>query len=1119
MKKHWSTIKSMLHPLKWIVPSVMLLAAGGEIQAHESESTISMETQQSTAKTITGKVRDVNGEPLIGVSVAVKGTTTGTMTDMSGHYSLKIEGASAQLVFSYVGYKTVTLTANKTLIDVTLQEDATMIDEVVVVGYGVQKKENLTGAIATVDLGKALDSRPVADVGRALQGAVPGLSVTTSSGELGKAPSIKIRGGNMSPNSQNGGEALILLDNVEISDITLINPDDIESITVLKDASSSSIYGARGANGVILVTSKNKNKNESIRVSYSNNFAWRTTTKTPTQLPAWQQADINLQGVKRLNGALDYNIVGNMKVNAQVMQKMKEWDELYGGQNLGREMEYGRDFEINDSGTYFYRSWDWYDMFVRDWTPQQSHNASISGGSEKFSYNASLGYMSQEGMTKVNSDNFHRYNGALSVNSKLSKYVAVRANMMYSSSTKEEPYIYNSLGPVYDYMYYLYRWQPVYPYGTYEGKEFRSAITDLNQAEMMKTQKDYWRLGAGLTLNLMEGLTLDTDFYYDVNDNFNKQNGSRLYGYNIFAAQTSLTTLANSYGDYTNGDFMKLKESRGKVQKYTSNTVGTYTKTLNKAHTFKFMLGANIESSEYRMMEGTREQLFDSNLPELNLGYGRQLVGADHVEWAVAGFFGRVNYDYQGKYLLELNGRYDGSSKFPDGDKFGFFTSGSVGYRITEEKFMEPLKPFLSDLKLRASYGEIGSQDVPAASYLSKITMKSNSGWMSGGQMNIGADNPTIVNSRLTWEKIKTVDVGFDMRLWENKIGVTFDWYRKKTVDLHSQGDPLPDTLGGSAPKTNFGELETPGWELAVDFYHKFDNGFGINLGAQLSDTYTKVTKWSRDAANLPGYGSGGEGWYKVTNNYREGMKLGDIWGYKVDRLFQESDFNADGSLKAGIPDHSKIYGATKIEPGYVKYKDLDGDGVIYHGNGTSDESGDKAVIGNMFPRYEYGFTIGADYKGFDFKIFFQGVGKRHIWAAGNQVLPGYTSGEPFYKGAEDYWTPENTGAFYPAPYDYKQATKYSYEINDRYLLNMAYLRAKTLTLGYTLPAELVKKAYMQKVRVYFTGENLFEFDKVKPAIDAETGIKMVEKRQDSRNFGRSYPYYRTVSFGLQVVF
>lgn len=848
----------------------------------------------------------------------------------------------------------------------------------------------------------------------------------------------------------------------------MVNPDDIESISVLKDAASASIYGARGAFGVLLITTKSRSKHERLSVKYTNNFAWRTPTKTPEQLPGWQQADINLQGVinQTKGSTAFYNVVGNMRVDATHVQKMKDYWDKYGyGDQFGREMELGRDFEFRDGGMFFIRTWDWYDEYIKDWAPQQNHSLSINGGNGKTNYNIALGYLSQDGMMKVNSDNYKRYNANISLNSELNKYVSIRTGVMFTRSDYDKPFNYNS--DLYDPMYYLYRWQPMMPYGTFEGKEFRNALTEQKSAPITTKEREYLRLTGGATIKPIKDLTLDIDVAYSSVENRYKKYGtpSLTSGYEIFTARPSVEALRDSYGSYLSAaTYDYVYQETGRTENLTANFVATYAKRWGD-HDFKAMAGSSLEKSEYEYYWAQRKGLLDPAKPELNLATGDQTTSSSHTWWSVAGFFGRLNYSYKDRYMLELNGRYDGSSRFPSGNRFGFFPSMSAGYRVSEEPFMQSLKPYLSTLKVRGSWGMIGNQDVGTDRYISTLSTSVDS-WIIDGKKVQSTQKPTIVSSTLTWEKVTTLDLGLDARFFNDALGVTFDWYNRTTSDILTTAN-LPATLGAAAPYENMGTIQTKGWELAIDYRHTFRNGLHFGVTASVADDKTEVTKWTHNT-KIPTYGA--TGWWDKSA-YKEGMVLGDIWGLQFDRFLTEDDFNADGSLKAGLPDQTKVFPAGyQFAPGDVLYKDLDNNGEIVKQTNTN-EKGDLSVIGNALPRLQFGLNLDAAWKGFDISMFFQGVAKRKLWAAGNQVLPGFTTGEPFYKGAEDYWTPENTDAFYPRPMDYKQSASGNYSVNDRYLLNMAYLRLKTFTVGYSLPKVWLSKFKVQGLRVYFTGE------------------------------------------------
>jgi TonB-linked SusC/RagA family outer membrane protein len=539
------------------------------------------------------------------------------------------------------------------------------------------------------------------------------------------------------------------------------------------------------------------------------------------------------------------------------------------------------------------------------------------------------------------------------------------------------------------------------------------------------------------------------------------------------------------------------------------NSVVTYEKSIGD-HDFKLMGGTNIESSEYRYHWSQRKGVLDYTHPEIPLSTGDQFVDGSHSKSAVSGFFGRFNYVFKDRYLFEFNCRYDGTSKFSGDNQWGFFPSASVGYRITEEPFMQFVKPFISSLKPRAAWGRIGNQDVPSGQFLSNIAVGKSS-WLIGNKNTSYAGVPSTLNPFLTWETVETLDFGADARFFNDKFGANFDWFQRKTLDMLGAGQVVPSSFGASSPMVNYGELTTKGFELAVDFNHTFNNGLHLTLTASLSDYQTKITKFA--SASDP----------VITNNY-QGKTVGEIWGYETDRLFQVADFDLNPTtnkyvLKPEFPSQAKLESSSFVfGPGDVKYKDLNGDSLITYGVNTLSDHGDLKVIGNSQPRYLYGFRIGADWKGFDLDVFLQGVGSRKYWATGNLAIPGWESSEAWYAHQMDYWTPENTDAFYPRPSNLGQAgSLYNFQTQTKYLLNMAYCRLKNVTFGYSLPSKLMEKVSIQKFRIYVSGENLYEIDGLgRVPIDPEVGL---HSTADSRMFARGYPYHRTYSFGVQLTF
>ncbi|MDO5035368.1 MAG: TonB-dependent receptor [Porphyromonas sp.] len=1055
--------------------------------------------------TVKGLVVDTTDEPIIGASVQVVGQSSlGAATNLDGEFVINGVPQNATLRVSYVGSKTQDVPVNgRTYIKITLLDDTELLEEVVVVGYGTQKRENLTGAVASVDVGKTIESRPIADIGHALQGVTPGLTVTSSSGQLGNGPAIKLRGSSGSLNASRGTTPLILVDNVPIPDLTFVNPNDIESISVLKDAASSSIYGTRAAFGVILITTKRGKKGDAPRVNFSSNFAWNTPTVMPKLAPAADNAQMLLDIASRY-GNTEVSTIG-FNIDATAVEKMREWKDKYGHmsqEELG-EMKLGRDLEQRNGKWYFYREFDPIDMFMKDWSPQQKHDLSISGGSGNTNYNLGMGYLTQEGPLRFNADTNRRFTFNPSINTRINDYISLRGNVMYTNATYERPYRYSS--GTYDMWYYLLRWPSFYPYADYDGKPFRSAITEVQQANMETTQRHYIRVNAGATITPIKNLDINFDYTFGMLNYYLKRRGGQVWGRDIFNTNNPI-----HYTSLYSSSHNRAFEQSNYAMSHTYKAYGTYNLALEEGHDFKFMAGFDAESNEGYGHTSDRKELISFIKPEIALAIGDQYVddGPYHNQSATAGFFGRINYNYLGKYLVEFNARYDASSKFPPGKRWGFFPSGSIGWRVSEESFFEGLKPTFSDLKLRASFGSVGNQDVAANAYLSTMGMGTTS-WLIDGKQLPYFGMPNAISPILTWERVTTYNLGLDTRFFNNKLGLTMEVYRRITSGMHSPGETLPSTFGQTAPKVNEGELTANGFELMMDFHHDFENGLGITASATFSTVKETITKYKNDTKNIYGY--------------YEGKVLGEIWGYTTDRLFTEDDF-MDGTDSKGNPikvinpkkaASQSLFetGTFKYGPGDVKFVDLDGNGKIDYGSNTIDDHGDLTRIGNTRPNFEYGFSLGANYKGFDINAFFQGVGKRNMWLLGSVGTPGFGY-EAIFEHQLDYWTPDNRDAFYPRPANNNWVTHGQNMLRQtRYLLNLGYLRMKNLTVGYSVPQQLLSQVGLQRARIYMSGENLFEIYDNKIPVDPET------YDTGNVNGARAFPFSRTISVGAQITF
>ncbi len=1144
---------------KILATTTVLLCALPFAWANTSENTSvnKMEVNVQDGLKIRGTVFDKDGKPVVGAAVQEKGTSNYAITDGSGRFSIDSK-AGSKLIVSCIGFKEIEITASQDM-KITLKEDAELLSEVVVVGYGKQKKSSLTGSVASVNVDETLDSRPIADVGRGLQGAVAGLNINIPTGEVGSDPIMKIRG---QVGSIDGSSApLILLDNVEIPSITMINPDDIKSITVLKDAAAASIYGSKAAFGVILITTKAAEKNDKVQVTYSTNFSWQNPAKK-IEIGGLESIRYIVDAAKNRKATLPIGTFWRFDENTY--EKAKAWQEKYGDTVKWNDpVVYGRDWSWDGTNKLGYRLYDGAKAMIKEWTPTQTHNLSVNGVSGKTSYNLGLGYLDQTGMSRAAKvDDFKRYNASIGFNSKINKWLTVRVSSLYSDRNKRYP----GVGTTSDPWLYVYRWSALFPIGVKEGitgENINEPVYEMGNANTDNLRNQYFNVNVGATIDFTKDWDLQIDYTYDSNHmEKNEAWVTRHAGNSWYSPTPMLDAEGNqiyvnedgeiveeggtpaykfpvsTYGSGHNGD---ITATRSHTENKTLNAYTTYNLLLgaNKQHAMKFMAGMNMVQTRYNMLWGKKNDLLDQKNPQFPLAIGDQFSNANNTWSSRLGFFGRFNYSFDNRYFIEANIRRDGSSKFPSHLRWKWFPSVSAGWVFTNEKFMQSIQDILSFGKLRASWGSIGDQTIPAELYISKLPGGQQSWLDSNGNKTNWYGAPTLVNPDITWQMINTMDFGIDLRFFKNQLGIVFDWYQRDTKNMILPGDALPNTLGVSAPKGNYGNLRTNGWELTVDFNHRFQNGFGINTSFAISDATSVTTKgadWQTPWENR-----------SIYNGFSTGRRYGDIYGYVTDRLYQAEDFVWDGDeiekitvIYKGTPRTTHRQTAeypiyqTEFEnsdklicgPGDVKFVDVNGDGYINPGHKTNGDHGDLVVIGNSTPRYEYSFKLGLDWKGFDFSMLLQGIGKRKIWGAGQLAIPGFQLGggcipKTFTK---DYWTPERTDAFYPKAWDLGDSnTGFTYQVQSKYLLNMAYLRLKNVTIGYSVPAKLLSKIHMSKVRVYVSLENFLTFDHLRGLpIDPEAISGYSMHRHSGYNLGRTgtgSPMFKTASFGAQISF
>ncbi len=1048
-----------------------------------------------TDRQIEGTVFDQSGIPLPGASVTIKGTSQGTSTDFDGHFALTVTQDDAILVVSYMGFVTQEISVdNQTQFTVNLQQNTNALSEVIVVGYGETTKEDITTAVSTIDA-SGLKTRPVADVGSALQGLSPGLNITRSSGKADAEPRINIRGFT----SINGGEPLVLIDGIE-GDLSRLNPSDIASISVLKDAGAAAIYGARGAFGVVLVETKQA-KAGKINVNISSSFTTRTPTMNTDFLTDPYRAVSLVDEAFRMANGVSYT-----GYTEEDMQKLLEVSKNPALARVEIDQRNGREQYI------YYGHTDWWKTFFRDYTPSRIHNVSVSGGTEKLKAYFSYRNYSATGILKVQKDTYTKNNLRGKIDFEVTDWLDFSNNIQYNNSKDLEhggsQYGYRDIWGSMIWVHALPSYMPTNPDGSavWRTELNNYTVGDGSYAALLqgKSKQGTRRSGfsniATLTAKPLKGLILKANYAYRQN-NYNQFTRSTKIPYSIYPG------IINTFGTD------QLTEVRTESRYNAFNIYGEYQHTLGN-HNFKATLGFNQESYHTASIQASTQNLISDDLNSLGLGADNPMASGNGGEWALRGVFYRLNYDYKNKYLLGINGRYDATSRFPKDYRWGFFPSVSAGWLINKEDFFKELTSAFDMFKLRASYGSLGNQNIDNYAYYPTLP-NGVYDYVINGKPLYYIESPALNPSEITWEEVSTLNLGIDLSLLNNRLGINFDWFQRDTKGMLTEGAMLPGVLGAASPLENAADLRTKGFELALSYRDHFELGkhpFHFSISGNLSNSITKITRFDNPNQSLL--------------DYYEGMTIGELWGYHIDGLFsspEEINNHADQSFVA--PD---IYATTGLLPGDVKYIDLNGDGVINEGENTVSNSGDKRIVGNSAPQYLYSFKLTAEWNGFDFSAFFQGVGKqdwypnddsRLFWAMYNRPYNSFIRKDL----ANNIWSPENPGAYFPRLRGYEALSGELTPVNDRYLQSVAYLRLKNLTLGYTFPDGFISKNNAVKLRLFISGENLLTFTNLTDYIDPEAASNAVNlnhpSTSDNRSTAQTTPFSKIYSAGFTLQF
>ncbi|MCY4781725.1 TonB-dependent receptor [Sphingobacterium sp. UT-1RO-CII-1] len=1043
------------------VLSFALLLSSGAVFA-EPHNNLNYTIQNQTEVQVKGTVTS-NARPVEGASISIKGNANAlTKTDAAGKFDIRVAQGTI-LVITSIDYESVEVVAKEQL-QVQLVEKVSVLDEMVVVGYGMQKKVNLTGAVDQISA-KQLENRPVTSLGSALQGLMPNLNITNPSGNPSASAQFNIRG----TTSINGGGPLILVDNVPHTEaeVARLNPNDFETVTILKDGSSAAIYGARAAFGVVLITTKNPTTDK-VQVNFGYNASFRTVGKMPEVVTD----PLTVMEYKRLAATPLYDLFP---------EAVREYArEIQNDPSLPRVII----DPTNKLNYMYYGSTDWMKEAYNKSAPTHTFNLSLGRRAENISYLFSGEYLKQDGMMKYGKDQLERYNARGKVDMKVTDWLNFGNNTLLTVRDFDSPVFMDG--------------------------DFFWNVNRTSSLDVPKNPDGSWTsAGAGLLGRMQDGgrttrkvNEFQTSFnakasiiknVWDVNADVTfRRSGWNISSFDMpIPYKTGPETEIKYAGPSTSYATKQYENSKYDVFNLYTNFRKSYGE-----HNVNALLGYNQEYSKYEKTVATRNDLLSTELPTLQLASGTTTATHGLDDWAVQGVFYRIGYDYKGKYLLESNGRYDGSSKFPDGDRWGFFPSASAGWVLSEESFFEPLKQTVNHFKFRASYGSLGNQNVSNYSFVP--TMGSGKvGWVLGNERPLGLNPPGAITNSFTWEKVSTVNYGLDISMLNNRLDITADMYTRKTKDMLVKGRTLPGVFGTASPKMNAGDLKTEGWELRIGWKDNFDlagSPFNYNAAFVLSNYKATITKYDNPTNSL--------------GDYYVGQRLGTLWGYTYDGVF-ESQEQLDALSMVDIG-NGNVGNNSYI--GDVKYKDLTGDGRINAGKNTLDDHGDLKKVGNSHSQYPFSFDFGGEWKGISARVFLQGVGKRDWYPGGGAIYFWGIYAQPWTNVTKhnlDHWTPENPNGYFPAvrAYAAEVSGRSLAATNDHYMQDASYLRVKNITLGYSLPKQWIQKSGLGKVHFYFSGENLFEKTNLKVPLDPE-GLN-----------GNIYPFQRTYSFGMNVTF
>ena len=1060
-----------------------------------SASLFAMESTYVIQQQLKGKVTDESGEPLPGVSVIVKGTKMGTQTDFDGKYIISVKESDV-LVFSYVGMQTQEVSVEgKTSLDIVLSEVSNVLEDIVVVGYGTQAKQNLATTQTTIK-SRSIQNRGVVSLGQALQGLAPNLNISPDSGggEPGTGVTINIRG-YASINSDGGGSPLILVDGME-QDINNIDPNDIASVTVLEDISSSAIYGARGAFGVILIETKGGSGDPVVK--YTASTIASQFRNVPNMLSSVEMAMAR-------NAAHINNGASSPEFSDAQIERMKA--------NLDKPALFSKEHDLNDNGQIDWNervfNVNYFKAMFKDFSFRFQNNLSVSGGlkygkenaegtkEKKINYNITGALFRQGGQYKITEDGYTRNNIGLNVNVTPVKWLTAGVNIRYASTETRHPelgsYGWGGRGLIYHDMLRTFPSDPV-EIKTNDGtiKSINNLYSYVKNANTATNNRDNMNFQAKFQLEPVKNWKTFINYRLRT---FNSKNTSYIAAlYNHMLDGTPRIINGTIAGRYTTSMNNRTYES---PQVYSQYEVKL------PQHYFRVMVGFEQEEEINKNVWGRKFGVVSDEVPSIDTAVGNQETDESKSHWSTRSAYASLNYTFNKKYILNGTYRYDGSSKFIKEKRYGSFYSFGLGYNLENESF---IKPFLDSaginkLKLKFSIGQVGNQNIGLYQFIERIPIRTRLRWLQDGQRNSYATAPSATNENATWETLSDTNFGFELTALNSRLQASFNYFIRTTRDMLGPVAPLPSTFGTSAPRENSAELQTNGWGLTLKWNDKIGQDWEYNLTFLLSDAQSEITKYYNPT--------------NVVTDWYVGQKYGEIWGYETLDIMDKATADKVNANSASddtkgtseFPNQRRLH--AEWSEGDIRYKDLNGDGKITPGAGTvGKDMGDRKIIGNSTPRYNYSLDATISYKNLSLRLFFQGVGSRQIWLNGTF---GFRSRwqTTLFKPHLDYWTEDNKDAFYPKPY-WNDKNR---QIQTKYLADASYIRLKAVNLSYNFDSNLLSKTFLKNAAIFLTADNLYTITNMVDFVDPELTSGFWG------GAGKSYPLYRTYSLGISVTF